>query len=132
MKLFTIGYGGRTPQQLADMLTEHGVSVLVDVRAYAGSRVPGFSKRSLAQFMEAQGIEYLHLKELGNLNRKAGPGAAVALLDEETGLQKLTEVLERQPAAIMCACRSHRDCHRLAVSTKLRDRVPDLFVEHLF
>ena len=132
MRLFTIGYGGRTPQQAADILTEHGVSVLVDIRAYAGSRIPGFSKKALGRFMESQGVEYLHLKELGNLNRKAGPDAAVALLDEEAGLRKLQAVLERQAAAIMCACLSHRACHRLEVSTKLRDRLPDLLVEHLF
>src|SRR5260370_1191474 len=41
------------------------VELLVDVRAVAASRRPGFSKRQLAAGLDEHGIGYLHLRALG-------------------------------------------------------------------
>ena len=46
--LFTIGYEKARPQAVLDELKEAGVKLLVDTRAVAASRRPGFSKRALA------------------------------------------------------------------------------------
>ncbi len=63
--LFTIGYEQATPASVLDALTEAGVELLVDVRAVAASRRPGFSKRQLAAGLDERGIGYLHLRGLG-------------------------------------------------------------------
>ena len=39
-----------------------GVKLLVDVRAVASSRRPGFSKNQLAAGLDERGISYLHLR----------------------------------------------------------------------
>ncbi len=52
MRLFTIGYEHATPATLVRALHEAGVRTLVDVRAVANSRKPGFSKRALAAALE--------------------------------------------------------------------------------
>ncbi len=41
------------------------VKLLVDTRAVAASRKPGFSKRQLAATLDENGIAYLHLQKLG-------------------------------------------------------------------
>ena len=46
-------------------LRDAGVALLVDVRAVANSRRPGFSKNSLAANLETMGIGYRHLRALG-------------------------------------------------------------------
>jgi uncharacterized protein (DUF488 family) len=74
-----------TAEELIDELTELGVRVLVDVRLNPLSHKPGLSKRRLAEAVEAAGMSYLHLRELGNPkdNRdafRAGDPAARARL----------------------------------------------------
>src|ERR1700683_1577076 len=64
-KLFTIGYEQTPPRSVLDELEHAGVKLLVDVRAVASSRRPGFSKNQLAAGLDARGISYLHLRGLG-------------------------------------------------------------------
>ncbi|MGD9845527.1 MAG: DUF488 family protein [Variibacter sp.] len=63
--LFTIGYEHATSKAVLDALAAAGVELVVDTRAVAASRRPGFSKRQLAASLDAQGIGYLHLRGLG-------------------------------------------------------------------
>ena len=46
--LFTIGYEGATVPALLETLREARVELLVDIRAVANSRRPGFAKTALA------------------------------------------------------------------------------------
>jgi uncharacterized protein (DUF488 family) len=63
--LFTIGYEQSTATAFFDALTEARVGLVVDVRAVAASRRPGFSKRQLAAGLDQHGIGYVHLQKLG-------------------------------------------------------------------
>src|SRR5258706_1654844 len=63
--LFTIGYEKATATALFDELQRAGVKLVVDTRAVAASRRPGFSKRILAAGLDERGIGYLHLRGLG-------------------------------------------------------------------
>src|SRR6202044_3307786 len=64
-KLFTIGYEQTPAKAVLDELEQAGVKLLVDVRAVASSRRPGFSKNQLASGLDERGISYLHLRGLG-------------------------------------------------------------------
>src|SRR6266849_1892661 len=64
-KLFTIGYEQTPAKAVLDELEQAGVKLLVDVRAVAASRRPGFSKNQLASGLDERGISYLHLRGLG-------------------------------------------------------------------
>src|SRR3981081_192039 len=64
-KLFTIGYEQTPPKAVLDELENAGVKLLVEVRAIASSRRPGFSKNQLAAGLDERGIAYLHLRGLG-------------------------------------------------------------------
>ena len=63
--LFTIGYEQTPAKAVLDELENAGVKLLVDVRAVASSRRPGFSKNQLAAGLDERGIAYLHLSGLG-------------------------------------------------------------------
>src|ERR1700724_3132278 len=64
-KLFTICYEQPPAEAVLDELEHAGVRLLVDVRAVAASRRPGFSKKQLAAGLDQRGIAYLHLRGLG-------------------------------------------------------------------
>jgi len=74
--LFTIGYEQTPAKAVLDELEHAGVKLLVDVRAVASSRRPGFSKSQLAAGLDERGISYLHLRGLGT--PKEGRAAARA------------------------------------------------------
>src|SRR5215468_4072461 len=63
--LFTIGYEQVTSAAFLDELAQAKIGLVVDVRAIAASRRPGFSKRQLAAGLDERGIKYLHLRGLG-------------------------------------------------------------------
>jgi uncharacterized protein (DUF488 family) len=64
-KIFTIGYEQSRPDVVLSALKAARVQILVDTRAVAASRKPGFSKRALAASLDEAGIAYLHLQKLG-------------------------------------------------------------------
>src|SRR5690348_16573392 len=63
--LFTIGYEQAKPAAVMNELKDAKIDLLVDTRAVAASRRPGFSKRQLAATLDDNGIGYLHLQKLG-------------------------------------------------------------------
>lgn len=125
---FTIGYGGRKPQDFVQLLTTNGVRTVVDVRlrpdrasmgSYAMARDPD---KGLAGLLAKAGIGYLSLPELGNLfleydhwqNRYA------AFLDRAGPLlfDRLTEEMPR-PVCLLCAEKSVAACHRRLIAEYL-------------
>jgi uncharacterized protein (DUF488 family) len=135
-KLFTIGYEQTPPKAVLDELEHAGVKLLVDVRAIASSRRPGFSKTQLAAGLDERGISYLHLRGLGTPKEgreAARSGKYDALhkiyaahlktpqareqLDELSSLVKTTG-----PVCILCYERDHRHCHRQWIADIIEER----------
>ena len=52
MRIFTIGYEGATVAEFLSALQRAGVERVIDIRAIANSRRPGFSKNSLRASLE--------------------------------------------------------------------------------
>jgi uncharacterized protein (DUF488 family) len=78
--LFTIGYEQAKPDAVLTELKRAKVDLLVDTRAVAASRRPGFSKRQLAAALEQAGIAYVHLQKLGTPRKGARPPARATSL----------------------------------------------------
>ena len=127
--LQTIGYEGTTIDAVLTRLRAARVALLIDVRAVAASRKPGFSKRQLAAGLDAAGIGYVHLQGLGT--PKPGRDAvraghpermvpiylahmqgdrAQAELAQAIGLARGTR------ACLLCFERDHTTCHRRLVA----------------
>jgi uncharacterized protein (DUF488 family) len=142
-KLFTVGYHGRSLDEMIGALVDAGVERLVDVRELPLSRRRGFSKTALGDALRDAGIEYAHVKALGNPkpNRErywAGDvagGAAVYRKHLNNGsrsaLVALAESLGDEPACLLCVERNHAECHRDVIVEALQELQPELAVRHL-
>jgi uncharacterized protein (DUF488 family) len=130
--LFTIGYEGRTVDELLDALSQAGVRLLIDVRAVAASRRPGFSKTALAAALGERGISYLHLRPLGT--PKPGRDAArkgriaemhaiyetqLATPEAALALDQARAAASETPTALLCFERDPACCHRTLVAERL-------------
>lgn len=142
-KLFTIGYEGATIDAFLDTLTRAGVKTLVDVRAVAQSRKPGFSKRGLAAALAERGIGYRHLQRLGTPAEgrnaaHAGDTAGMRRIyldhleapDAQAEMAMLIDQARESPSALLCFERKPEECHRSILFEQLE--APDLTAEHLF
>ena len=78
-KLFTIGYEQTPAKAVLDELEQAGVKLLVDVRAVASSRRPGFSKNQLAAGLDERGIAYVHLRGARHAEGAAARPRAAAI-----------------------------------------------------
>src|SRR5690348_15712267 len=63
--LFTIGCEQAKPAAVLNEIRLAKIDVLVDTRAVAASRRPGFSKHQLAAALGESGVAYVHLQKLG-------------------------------------------------------------------
>src|SRR4051794_13094206 len=135
--LFTIGYEGKTPDEFLGELAAAGVDLVIDVRAVAASRRPGFSKTALANSVRERGIDYLHLRPLGTpaAGREAARKGRVAemrriyagqLETPEAALafeQALAAASERR-AALLCYEADAAGCHRTMLAERMIARMP--------
>lgn len=65
-EVFTIGYEGREIEDFVSRLKAFNITRLIDIREIPLSRKKGFSKSALKKRVEAENIEYVHLKMLGS------------------------------------------------------------------
>ena len=78
MPLLTVGHGPEDRARLGARLTAAGVSALVDVRRFPGSRSnPDVGRESLADWLPGLGIGYRWEERLGG-RRRLPPGEPVA------------------------------------------------------
>jgi uncharacterized protein (DUF488 family) len=131
-RLATIGYEGKTQAQMIAELKAAGVALVVDVRAVAASRRPGFSKTILAASLAEAGVGYEHLRGLGT--PKAGRDAARAGRTDEmreifsahlaepgaqVQLARAIELARERPIALLCYEAQACDCHRAVVAERI-------------
>ena len=130
--LSTIGYEGKTLDEFLGELTAAGVELVIDVRAVAASRRPGFSKTAIAGALRERGIDYLHLRALGT--PKAGRDAArkgriaemhaiyegqLQTPEAELAMVQAHEEASARHAALLCFEKDVGHCHRAIVSERL-------------
>ena len=140
----TIGYQGATVPSFLRTLKGAGVELLVDVRAVASSRRPGFSKSRLAGNLAEAGIAYVHLRGLGT--PAAGRAAARAgrhrrmqsifrdhlrTHEAQAELSELVALVRGgRRVCLLCFEANPLHCHRTLVAEALAARLP-IEVRHL-
>ena len=145
--LFTIGYEQAKPAAVLRELTRAKIDLVVDTRAVAASRRPGFSKRQLAASLDEAGIAYLHLQKLGTPaeGRQAARAGDVEKLwriyekhiekaEPQRELEELVGIVKsNRRVALLCFCRNPNTCHRSRIAAhvkkRARVRVDDLIPE---
>jgi uncharacterized protein (DUF488 family) len=146
-RVFTVGHGTRTTDELASVLESASVGRLIDVRRFPGSRRhPHFSREALERSMPERGIRYEWWgEELGG--RRSGRSKAsrhvawrnaafqgyADYMDTERFRSALTQLEDAAqagpPLAIMCAETLWWRCHRRLISDALHLR--EVEVVHL-
>lgn len=147
--LFTIGYEQAKPAAVLNELKRAKIKLLVDTRAVAASRRPGFSKKQLAASLDEEGIAYIHLQKLGT----PAEGRAAAKSGDTDRLWKIydkhikkaepqqelgelvTLIKSGKRIALLCYCRDPKTCHRsrvvanvkMRLRVKVEDLIPPLF-----
>jgi uncharacterized protein (DUF488 family) len=132
----TIGYEGATVAGFLARLRGDGVKLVVDVRAVASSRRPGFAKTALAANLASVGIEYLHLRALGTppdgrAAARAGNHGALrriylahlATPVAQEALTALAKLIDEGPRiCLLCLEADASHCHRSFIAEALAAR----------
>jgi uncharacterized protein (DUF488 family) len=137
MEVYTIGHSTRSREELIGMLTDAGVTTLLDVRSFPRSRSnPQFNSDALAGALDRAGIGYRHLKALGGRRgaqdlghpspnglwrRDAFRNYADYALSPVFGaaLGEVRELARDRRCAVMCAEAVWWRCHRRIITDYL-------------
>lgn len=139
----TIGYERASLIDFIATLKLSQIEVLVDIRDRAQSRRRGFSKTALSEALEAEGIAYLHLRQLGD--PKEGREAArsgdyvrfrsifskvMQTVEAKQAIAKLEDLASESSICLMCFERDQSTCHRKIVADHLEASL-DIKARHL-
>ena len=127
MTFFTIGYGGRRPEEFVQLLREAGVRTVADVRlrpdrsSMGSYKYTGKPDTGIEKLLADAGIGYNSLPELGNV-----------FLGFDDSLPRYTAFFVRvadllvprlldlpQPFCLLCAEKKLADCHRKPIADYL-------------
>jgi uncharacterized protein (DUF488 family) len=133
--VYTIGHGNRPFDELVSLLHLNGVSCLVDVRAFPGSRRhPHFGRSELERSLPENEVRYVwEGKALGGRRRPRSDSQHTAMRNASfrayadhmespefrEGLDRLLQRAAAERPAIMCAERLPWQCHRYMISDYL-------------
>lgn len=135
MTIYTIGHSTHTTREFIKILKSFGITLLVDIRSYPGSRYcPQFGKARLTRNLLRNHIGYLHMEGLGgrrhvnkemdlnlawkNLNFR-GYADYMQTKEFKENLKQLIKISKKETIAIMCAEAVPWRCHRSLVGDAL-------------
>ena len=135
MTVYTIGHSTRTQAELLEILKNWGVTCLVDIRSFPGSRkFPHFNREALGAALANLGIKYVHFKPLGGLRKKTSADSPNTAWENESfrayadymltpefekGLTELIRMATEGKTVIMCAEAVPWRCHRSLIADAL-------------
>jgi uncharacterized protein (DUF488 family) len=136
VRVFTVGHGARSSDELVECLREASVQTLVDVRRFPGSkRHPQFGREALAATMREVGIDYVHEERLGG-RRKGGDRYACIRVDAFRGYAEwmgsepfqaaLSDAVTLPTPCFLCAETLWWRCHRRLIAELLQARGHDV------
>ncbi len=122
--IYTIGYGSRSIEQFIEVLRQHKIAYLIDVRSIPYSRYkPEFSKESLAAQLQRHLIRYVFMGDtLGGHPDDESCYDEKGQVDYEkvkdidsyqSGIERLQIAFnQQQVVALMCSEGKPEECHR--------------------
>lgn len=125
--IYTIGHSTHELDNFLNLLVENSISCIIDVRSTPfSSRVPHFNKDDLRQYLEKNGIVYLHFpKAFGARQKDPKLLDATGRVDFEKvrqtgsfreGIDKLHYCIEQNyKVSLMCTEANPLDCHRFSM-----------------
>ena len=128
--IHTVGHSDHATVAFVDLLRDHGITLIVDVRSQPYSRwTHQFNRETLARDLDDAGIAYRFMGDaLGG--RPADPDLydpgqerpdyrRVEQTDAyQAGIDRLLELARTERVAVMCSEGDHRSCHRHLLVTQ--------------
>jgi uncharacterized protein (DUF488 family) len=141
--LSTIGYEGASLDDFIATLKLAKISCLLDVRELPISRRKGFAKTALSEALAKAGIDYVHLKGLGDPK----PGREAARRKDFVAFNKIfsshmktdiarndlktaSSLIMASRTCLMCFERDPHTCHRELVAEAVNAKLP-VEIQHL-
>lgn len=133
--VWTIGHSVRSIDVFISVLKHYGIEAIADVRRFPGSRrLPQFGAEALKESLEAEGITYMLITELGGRRRPAvdsvntawrntsfrGYADHLASGEFRLGMERLYRLSSQHRTALMCAEVLWWRCHRSLISDVLK------------
>jgi uncharacterized protein (DUF488 family) len=133
--IWTVGHSTRSSNEFTQLLLDHHIEALVDVRSFPGSRrYPHFNRTLLAEQLHSNDVEYFHLPSLGGRRKPRADSQNTAWQNAsfrayadhmeseefEQGIEELLRIGSLKRTAIMCAEAVWWSCHRSLISDYLK------------
>jgi uncharacterized protein (DUF488 family) len=141
MELYTIGFTGKSAKQFFELLKQHQIRTMVDIRLNNSSQLSGFSKgNDLKYFLKTIcNIEYIHLIELAPTKELFDEYRNKKIKWEEfeklyLGLladRNIKEVLDSKIGSdfehicLLCSEASAEKCHRRLAAEYIKNEYPE-------
>ena len=117
--IWTLGHSNRSQKTFLEMLKEHEIQVLADIRRFPTSKIEHFKREAMEQWLQKHGIEYVWLgEELGGY-RQGGYKAYVRTRLFKDGIERLSEIVRQKGTCMMCLEPNPKYCHRRFISAYL-------------
>jgi uncharacterized protein (DUF488 family) len=121
--VFTVGHSSHSLERFLELLRQHGIQIVVDVRSRPYSRhVPHFTKAPLERALAQHGLRYVFLgRVLGGRPEGAEHYDAEGRLDVERrqaqldfqmGITVVLDLEREGRVALMCGEEDPTECHR--------------------
>jgi len=141
-ELFTIGHSNHSLEHFIDLLSQHKLSTIIDVRSNPYSKYsPHFNKDVLESALRNENIDYIFLgRELGAqrseddcyIDGQAKYDRIARLPIFRSGLEIVLQEAELNKVALMCAESDPISCHRtILICRELKKIRPHLKITHI-
>jgi uncharacterized protein (DUF488 family) len=133
-RILGVGHSNRGMDIFRELLQQHGIEQLVDIRRYPASRRhPQFGREQLGMSLREMGVGYSHEEELGG-HREAGSNSANTAWRETAfrgyadhmdsagfrgAILRVMERANRERIVVMCAEADPGNCHRQLLADAL-------------
>ena len=145
MKLYTIGFTGKTAREFFGLLNSADAAFLADIRLRNNSQLAGFTKRGNIDYFTEQltGMTYLELpflapSDLMFKDIKSGGDWDVYerryadLMEDRDGAGRFPAELLERGVVLLCTEPTPENCHRRLAAEHLKaTRFPDVEILHL-
>jgi uncharacterized protein (DUF488 family) len=146
LTIFTIGHSNHPIERFLELLKQHAIEELADIRRFPGSRKhPHFNRERLQEMLNDQGIAYRWIEALGGRREAAANAGSENLAWRNAsfrnyadylgtdafhaGVTALVEEASIRRTAMMCAEGLWWQCHRRLVSDYLTTK--EVTVSHI-
>ena len=145
MKIYTIGFTGKTAEEFFGLLDSADAKYLVDIRLNNRSQLAGFTKKGNIEFFTEKltGMTYLEMpmlapeKEMFREYRKEGDwelyeSLYIRLLEERGVTESIDHEVFEYGVVLLCSERTPEKCHRRLAAEHLQaNGFPSVEILHL-